>query len=227
MLNNQALIESLKDHFKEELIDILLKYDEVSIKISKKSLISVMRQLKTLFKFEQLIDVVGVDYLHFGKDEWKTYNSSSTSVSRGVVQDKSVSFDTDPIDISNNHDRFAVIYHLLSLSSNIRLRVKVYLKGTDLMIPSVVNIWPSANWSEREVFDMFGFIFTEHPDLRRILTDYGFVGHPLRKDFPQSGYVETRYDETQKRVIYEHIEIDPRINAPKVIRKDNRYSNSI
>jgi len=119
--------------------------------------------------------------------------------------------------------RFAVVYHLLSIVNNHRLRLKVYLDGEPPIIDSVVGIWASANWFEREAFDLFGIVFDGHPDLRRILTDYGFVGHPFRKDFPLIGQVEMRYDPEQRRVIYEPVSIDPRINQPRVIRDDHRY----
>jgi NADH-quinone oxidoreductase subunit C len=119
--------------------------------------------------------------------------------------------------------RFAVVYHLLSISNNHRLRLKVFLDGEPPIIDSVVSIWASANWFEREAFDLFGIVFDGHPDLRRILTDYGFVGHPFRKDFPLIGQVEMRYDPEQRRVIYEPVSIDPRINQPRVIRDDHRY----
>ena len=119
--------------------------------------------------------------------------------------------------------RYAVVYHLLSISNNHRLRLKVFLDGEPPIIDSVVGIWASANWFEREAFDLFGIVFDGHPDLRRILTDYGFVGHPFRKDFPLIGQVEMRYDPEQGRVIYEPVSIDPRINQPRVIRDDHRY----
>ena len=121
--------------------------------------------------------------------------------------------------------RYAVVYHLLSVEQNHRLRLKVFLDGEPPMIDSVTGIWASANWFEREAFDMFGIVFDAHPDLRRILTDYGFVGHPFRKDFPLIGHVEMRYDAEQQRVIYEPVSIDPRINQPRVIRDDHRYAD--
>ena len=214
----QEFIDDLKNDFNSQFISTTFQHDELTVEIAKDALIKVMTRLKKVFKFEQLIDVTGVDYLSFGEDEWKTQSATSSGFSRGVV--KGELLHKEP---NKGKKRFAVVYHLMSLALNIRLRVKVYLDEFDLMLPSVVDIWPAANWSEREAFDMFGFVFTGHPDLRRILTDYGFVGHPFRKDFPQSGYVEMRYDETQKRVVYEPVEIDPRVNAPKVIRQDNRY----
>lgn len=119
--------------------------------------------------------------------------------------------------------RFASVYHLLSLTQNCRVRIKVYLDEKNLKVPSVVDIWPSANWFEREAFDLFGIIYDNHPDLRRILTDYGFVGHPFRKDFPLIGNVEARYDAKLQRVVYDPVSIQPRVLEPKVIRRDNRY----
>lgn len=123
--------------------------------------------------------------------------------------------------------RYAVVYHLLSVEHNHRLRLKTFVDGEPPIVNSVVGIWASANWYEREAFDMFGIVFEGHPDMRRILTDYGFVGHPLRKDFPQIGHVEMRYDPEQKRVIYQPVSIEPRVNQPRVIRDDNRYAGGI
>lgn len=120
-------------------------------------------------------------------------------------------------------ERFAVVYHLLSVARNHRIRIKTFATGELPLVPSVNDIWNGANWFEREAFDMYGIVFDGHPDLRRILTDYGFIGHPLRKDFPISGHVEMRYDEELKRVIYEPVSIDPRDQIPKVIRDDHRY----
>jgi len=123
--------------------------------------------------------------------------------------------------------RYAVVYHLLSIKHNHRLRLKVYADGNPPIVPSVVGIWAAADWYERETFDLYGIVFEGHPDLRRILTDYGFVGHPMRKDFPQIGHVEMRYDPEQKRVIYQPVSIEPRVNQPRVIRDDNRYASGI
>lgn len=122
--------------------------------------------------------------------------------------------------------RFAVAYQLLSIKNNHRIRVKTFLDGEPPIVASVIDIWKGADWFEREAFDLFGIIFEGHPDLRRILTDYGFIGHPFRKDFPLSGNVEMRYDEEQKRVIYQPVSIDPRVNQPRVIRHDHRYAQT-
>ncbi|WP_395946231.1 NADH-quinone oxidoreductase subunit C [Caedibacter taeniospiralis] len=214
----QEFIDDLTNDLRDYFLSATFAYGEFTVELDKKSLIKVMTRLKGVFKFDQLIDVSGVDYLSYGEDEWKTQSATSTGFSRGVVNGELLHKEPN-----KGKKRFAVVYHLLSLALNIRLRVKVFLDEYDLMLPSVVDIWSSANWNEREAFDMFGFIFVGHPDLRRILTDYGFVGHPFRKDFPQSGYVEMRYDEAQKRVVYEPVEIDPRVTTPKVIRQDNRY----
>lgn len=119
--------------------------------------------------------------------------------------------------------RFAVVYHLLSIKHNHRIRLKVFIDGEPPLVDSVINIWNAANWHEREAFDLFGIIFEGHPDLRRILTDYGFVGHPFRKDFPLIGNVEMRYDPEKQRVVYQPVSIEPRVNQPRVIRDDNRY----
>lgn len=125
-----------------------------------------------------------------------------------------------------DRERFSVVYHLLSLTHNQRVRIKVFLAEDALIIDSVIEVWASADWYEREAFDLFGILFDGHPDLRRLLTDYGFIGHPFRKDFPLIGHVEVRYDEEKKRVVYEPVTITPRITVPKVIRKDNRYQGS-
>ena len=121
--------------------------------------------------------------------------------------------------------RFAVAYHLLSVSNNQRVRVKVFLEGDPPVVDSVIEVWSSANWLEREAFDLYGIVFEGHPDLRRILTDYGFVGHPFRKDFPLSGQVEMRYDPDKRRVVYQPVSIDPRVNIPRIVRDDHRYAD--
>ncbi|NDB85064.1 MAG: NADH-quinone oxidoreductase subunit C, partial [Alphaproteobacteria bacterium] len=184
---------------------------------SDKEVKDLLSMLKTnnKFSFDTLIDICVVDYLHYGIDDWKTDSATQTGFSRSVASEKHVHPEQDY--------RFAVVYHLLSVKNNYRLRVKVYLGEHNLVIPSVVSLWKSANWFEREAYDLFGVLFDGHPDLRRILTDYGFVGHPFRKDFPVSGHVEMRYDAAQQRVIYETVDIEPRVSVPKVIRHDNRY----
>ncbi|MCE3237914.1 MAG: nqo5 [Gammaproteobacteria bacterium] len=169
------------------------------------------------FDFKLLIDVCAIDYLHYGIAEWETESATATGFERGVqpgmIENKTLSVQS----------RFASVYHLLSLTHNQRIRLRVWLSETELKVPTIVDIWPAANWFEREAFDLFGIFFIGHPDLRRILTDYGFVGHPFRKDFPLIGNLEVRYDAALGRVIYEPVSIQPRVLEPKVIRHDNRY----
>ncbi|OGT46497.1 MAG: NADH-quinone oxidoreductase subunit C [Gammaproteobacteria bacterium RIFCSPHIGHO2_12_FULL_41_20] len=171
--------------------------------------------------FNMLIDVCGVDYLHYGLGEWQTESTTGTGFGRGVEGHEFTTATT----MTPTQPRFAVVYHLLSLTHNQRIRLRVYLPESQEppAIHSVTDIWPAANWFEREAFDLFGIHFVGHPDLRRILTDYGFAGHPFRKDFPLSGKVEVRYDAQQGRVIYEPVSIAPRVLEPKVIRHDHRY----
>lgn len=180
----------------------------------------ILQQLKTnpVFAFDQLIDLCGVDYLHYGISEWDTDSVTETGFSRGRE-----SIGAKPATLP----RFAVVYHLLSTTLNHRLRVKVALSEDNLAIPSVHDIWKGADWFEREAYDLYGILFSDHPDLRRLLTDYGFIGHPFRKDFPISGTVEMRYDATAQKVIYEPVDIKPRVGVPKVIRHDNRYVNRL
>ncbi len=137
--------------------------------------------------------------------EWETDKATSTGFSRGV--EKSVEISSDATGTPTKNYRFAVVYHLLSTTLNQRIRVRVILEDDSLMLDSVTDIWAAASWFERETYDMFGILFKGHTDLRRILTDYGFSGHPFRKDFPLSGYVEVRYDDTQKRVVYEPVQL--------------------
>lgn len=168
-----------------------------------------------------LMDVCGVDYLTYGQDEWVTEEASSEGFSRATKQGLILS----PPDQEFDPRRFAVVYHLLSLSTNARVRLTVYTgPANPPVVPSVVTVWASADWFEREAFDLFGILFEGHPDLRRLLTDYGFIGHPFRKDFPLSGNLEVRYDPEQGRVVYQPVTIEPRTLVPRVIRDDNRYS---
>ena len=184
-------------------------YDELTLVINSDNVVEVCHKLKDEFKFEILIDLCGVDYLTYGESDWNG-NASSSGFGRARQAQKSTN-QKDP--------RFGVIYHLLSVSSNQRLRVKALLSTDNLMIQSVTKIWNCADWFEREAFDLFGILFENHNDLRRILTDYGFVGHPLRKDFPMIGEVEMRYDDQLGRVVYEPVSIEPNVNVPRVIRK--------
>jgi len=191
---------------------------EVTLVVPREELLSVAAELRDHedFRFEQLIDVCGVDYAAYGRSEWATADASSTGFGRGVER----GFDLPEIE---DPERFAAVYHLLSVTHNRRLRLRVYAGAPRPMVESVVGIWSSANWFEREAFDLFGILFSGHPDLRRILTDYGFIGHPFRKDFPLTGQVEMRYDPEQARVVYEPVSVEPRTLVPRVIRTDSRY----
>lgn len=215
MTKKKALIEALLSEWASASLDLTDALGEVTITLESGSLLQAMTTLrdKLVFSFDQLIDVCAVDYLHYGSSQWETETASECGFSRAVgpvanaCQSKFIS-------------RFAVVYHLLSTQNNQRLRVKVFLDEAINHLPSVVSIWKCANWFEREAYDMFGILFENHPDLRRILTDYGFIGHPFRKDFPVSGHVEMRYDATLRKVIYEPVDIEPRTLVPKVIRHD-------
>jgi NADH-quinone oxidoreductase subunit C len=179
------------------------------------------------FRFEILVDLSGVDYFAYGQVEWETQGASGTGFSRGVTRGSGAQAAApraaEHVDYTPAN-RFAVVYHLLSITHNHRLRLKSFCPDDARPIThSVMPIWASADWYEREAFDLFGILFRGHPDLRRLLTDYGFIGHPFRKDFPLVGNVEMRYDPAKGRVIYEPVSIEPRTLVPKVIRDDNRY----
>ena len=166
-------------------------------------------------RFEQLIDLCGVDFAAYGQSQWETDEASTSGFGRGVDRDQEI--------VADAPGRFAVVIHLLSVVHNARLRLRVHALGEAPIVDSVVPVWAAAGWFEREAFDLYGILFQGHPDLRRILSDYGFIGHPFRKDFPLSGQVEMRYDPAQRRVVYEPISIEPRVLVPKVIREDSRY----
>ena len=188
---------------------------ELAIEIAPDQWLTVCQELRDApdLKFEQLIDLSGVDYLDYGRSEWSTEAATASGFSRGVERD------TPRPELEG--PRFAVVCQLLSVSRNTRLRIRCRcLTGEPPMIDSLTGIWASADWYEREAFDLFGILFRGHPDLRRILTDYGFIGHPFRKDFPLIGNVEVRYDPAKGRVVYEPVSIVPRVTVPKVIRKD-------
>lgn len=211
-----VLQEQLTQRFPEQIESITLENNELTIEVSNahlKSLCQILKEDET-FAFSQLMDLCGVDYLKYGCDDWATDEATFTGFSRGVERVHTKSTWKKP--------RFAVVYHLLSIPKNWRLRIRTFAPN-NMIVPSVISIWNSAQWYEREAFDLFGILFDGHPDLRRILTDYGFIGHPFRKDFPLSGHVEVRYDPEQKRVIYQNVTIEPRILVPKVIREDHRY----
>ncbi len=208
------LQEEISSQLSELIVDSSVALDEVTIEVSPKNALEVFKKLKESFKFAQLMDLCGVDYLSFGQANWETFSSGNKGFSRGVFD-----FAEDEGQDLNVPRRFAVVYHLLSVERNLRLRVKVYPEDVEMpVVDSVIDVWSCANWFEREAFDMLGILFKGHPDLRRLLTDYGFVGHPLRKDFPLIGHVEMRYDAEKKRVVYEPVTIENRVNVPRVIR---------
>tara|TARA_B100001057_G_scaffold252985_1_gene253203 strand:- start:7953 stop:8654 length:702 start_codon:yes stop_codon:yes gene_type:complete len=212
--------------FKDKLVPIESSINELIFELDSSFITEASSELKNNkdFLFEQLTDLCGIDYLTFGVDEWTTKSATSSGFSRGVSKQPVILDDADSFD----GERFAVIYNLLSLEYNVRIRLRVYTgENNPPIIPSVSHVWNSANWLERETFDLYGIIFDGHPDLRRILTDYGFVGHPFRKDFPISGNVEIHYDQEKEKIIYKPVSIEPRTLVPRVIRNDNRYSQDI
>jgi NADH-quinone oxidoreductase subunit C len=189
----EALRNTLIQVLGEKLASLTQALDELTVVAKAEELVSVCMALRDApgLRFDTLVDLCGVDYSGYGEGAW-------------------------------DGARFAVVYHLLSVDMNQRLRLRVFAADNDLpVLESVTVVWPSANWYEREAFDLFGIVFTGHPDLRRLLTDYGFVGHPFRKDFPLSGTVEMRYDPDQQRVIYQPVSIEPREIVPRVIREEH------
>jgi NADH-quinone oxidoreductase subunit C len=220
---HSALYTKLTSRFTEEnglVSAVLSSHDEITLEVDCRQIKAIALALRdeTDFRFELLMDLCGVDYLYYGVDEWTTERASSTGFERGVKP-----IQTQVPDSAWQKPRFAVVYHLLSLTHNHRVRLKAFVDNENPIIDSVTDIWAGANWYEREAFDLYGILFSGHPDLRRLLTDYGFVGHPFRKDFPLSGNVEVRYDKKLGRVIYEPVDIEPRVLVPKVIRDDPRY----
>ena len=189
----ETLASALQQVLGDKVKSLTTALGEITIVVSAADYLGAMQSLRDheATRFEQLIDLCGLDYQQYGDGRWE-----------GA--------------------RFAVVSHLLSIKHNWRVRVRTFAPDDDMPIVASVNsVWPAANWFEREAFDLFGILFDGHDDLRRILTDYGFIGHPFRKDFPVSGYVEMRYDPEQKRVIYQPVTIEPRENVPRVIREEN------
>lgn len=202
-----TLANQLADVLGDSVVSLGNRLGELTLVVGAKGMLEVMTQLRdnAALKFDQLIDICGVDYSAYG---------SEISEAGRYLPDEAID--------SPFPARFAAVYHLLSVAHNVRLRVRVFAEDDAMpMLDSVTGIWPVANWFEREAFDMYGIIFVGHPDLRRILTDYGFAGNPFRKDFPLSGHVEMRYDADQKRVIYEPVSIDPREITPRSVREEN------
>jgi NADH-quinone oxidoreductase subunit C len=231
-MNVQDLSQALDTTFASQLqSNVVVQndvYGEVTIEVSPADALAVFTTLRenAALDFDQLTDVCGVDYSEYGAVEWATDSTTNTGFSRGVEPATSarLRFGDELQATDSGRPRFAAVYHLISLTHNHRLRIRVYCESEAVpVVPSVIDIWPAANWYEREAFDLYGIIFEGHPDLRRILTDYGFVGHPFRKDFPLIGHVEMKYDEQQKRVVYQPVTIEPRVLVPRVIRDDGRF----
>lgn len=211
----KALAESLQERFADKLLSTTVAVSEVTIEIEPADLLAVCTALRDEkeFGFAQLVDLCGVDYLAWGEAQWQT-DAADSGFSRGVGEASQSHAPT-----WKPRSRYAAVYHLLSHTNNQRLRVRTFPEEESPVVDSVVSVWSSANWYEREAFDLFGIMFEGHEDLRRLLTDYGFVGHPFRKDFPLTGNVEMHYDEQAKRVVYGPVEIEPRTLVPRVIRK--------
>ena len=233
-----AFAARLRTRFADAEVGVALPRGEVTITTAGDWL-DTCRALRDEFGFESLIDLCGVDYLGYGSDEWDT-EVSSEGFSRGVegrgpgrfrfgeAPSRQVGQPDATAEIPVPQRRFVVVTQLLSIRHNRRLTVRCFAPSDDLpVVSSLTALWPVADWFEREAFDLFGVIFEGHPDLRRILTDYGFVGHPFRKDFPLIGNVEVRYDAERKRVVYEPVtSVEPRVGVPRVIRDDARYATA-
>ena len=219
----ETLATRIHERFGEQMSRVPSICGELTYELDKDDLIEIATALRNEgdFGFEMLMDVCGVDYLNYGSDEWTTNDATDTGFSRGVQRAPVILDEADEFD----GKRFAVVYHLLSLQHNVRMRLRVFTGTSNPpMVNSVVDIWNGANWFEREAFDLYGILFDGHPDLRRILTDYGFIGHPFRKDFPLMGNVEVIYDADEGRVVYKPVSIEQRTLVPRVIRDDNRYA---
>lgn len=219
----EAYAARIDARFGEALSRVDSNCDELTYEVTRDDLLDVALALRdeSEIAIDQLMDVCGVDYLTYGEVEWATNSATDSGFSRGV--------DRKPVILDESDTfaprRFAVVYHLLSIKHNLRVRLRVFTgESNPPIVPSLVPVWNSANWYEREAFDLFGVLFDGHPDLRRIMTDYGFIGHPFRKDFPLTGNVEVSYDAEKGRVIYQPVSIEERTLVPRVIRDDNRYS---
>ena len=226
MTDLNAHADALRARFGDR-VEVTLAHGEIELLVGDGQLIEVCTALRDEadFAYQQLIDLCGVDYSQYGQVEWDS-QASSHGFSRAVepVTMGRLSFG-DEMTCDREGPRYASVMQLLSVRHNRRLRVKCFAPDDDLpMLPTVTGIWASANWYEREAFDLFGILYADHPDLRRILTDYGFVGHPFRKDFPLVGHVEMRYDPEQQRVVYEPVSIEPRVLTPRSKREDHRYA---
>ena len=223
--HTNSLAERLVARFGDVLAKVETRLGQTTIEVAAGDLLKVATALRDEpdFDFSLLVDICGVDYLGYGQNEWETTAASGTGFSRGVRGEASGRFDWEgrPRDVDLPR-RFASVVHLLSVSHNRRLRIRTFCEDDALpLVPTLTGLWPVANWFERESFDLYGIVYEGHPDLRRILSDYGFVGRPFRKDFPLIGNVEVRYDPGRQRVIYEPVtSVVPRVLVPRVIRND-------
>jgi NADH-quinone oxidoreductase subunit C len=227
--NLSALADRLRARFEGAMVTVAEPRGEITLDVAAAQWLAAAQALRDEFGFEQCVDVSGVDYLSYGSDEWDT-DVSSEGFSRGVEGKSAGRFvwGEAPNGAANVPERrFAAVAHLLSCQHNQRVRLRTFAENDDLpVVASLTSVWPGVNWFEREAFDLYGIVFEGHPDLRRILTDYGFVGHPFRKDFPLIGNVEVRYDAEKRRVVYEPVSIEPRVLVPRVIRDDARYATA-
>jgi len=221
------LAERLRARFGDRALAIVESRGETTLEVAPSCYVDVARALRDEpdFAFEMAVDLAGVDFLGYGQAEWDTTDVSSEGFSRGVEGEGPGRFSWENRPRGSGPERrFAVSVHLLSIRHNHRLRLRAFALDNSLpVIPSLIDVWQGLDWFEREAFDLFGIVFEGHPDLRRILTDYGFVGHPFRKDFPLIGNVEVRYDAEKKRVVYEPVSIEPRVGVPRVVREDSRW----
>lgn len=223
-------VERLRAAFPDNA-SIAQSIDLVTMDVAADALLAVAEKVKTdpALSYRQMSDLCGVDYGAYGQDEWSTDSTATGGFGRAVDSASSIgrlTFDTAVALPTSERPRFVVVIHLLSIEHNSRLRIRCAAPDDELpVVPSVTGIWNNADWYEREAFDLFGILFDGHDDLRRILTDYGFVGHPFRKDFPLIGNVEMRYDPVKGRVVYEPVSIEPRVLVPRVVRADARYDS--
>ncbi|WP_256645036.1 NADH-quinone oxidoreductase subunit C [Thermomonas paludicola] len=234
------LAQQLVARFGEAAVQVAQPRGEVALDVAASDWLSACKALRDDCGFDTFIDLCGIDYLGYGTDEWDTVDVSDEGFSRGVEGQGPGRFGwgelpshqvQEPASSASDvraSKRFGVVLHLLSVARNERVRVRCFAPDDGLpVVASVTGIWAGANWFEREAFDLYGIIFEGHPDLRRILTDYGFVGHPFRKDFPLVGNVEVRYDEEKKRVVYEPVtSVEPRVGVARVIRDDARFATA-
>ncbi|HEX5353658.1 MAG TPA: NADH-quinone oxidoreductase subunit C [Rhodanobacteraceae bacterium] len=229
----EQLAEQLRSRFGDRIDNVDVSHAQATIEVTPAHLVEICTALRdgAEFRFAQLTDLCGVDFLMFGEGEWA---GSDTATSQGFGRGVTGAAGPGRFDWSYHPEhpqflrRFASVAHLLSFEYNIRLRVRCFAPEDALpVLPSLIGVWPSVDWYEREAFDLYGIVYEGHPDLRRILTDYGFVGHPFRKDFPLIGNVEVRYDPEARRVVYEPVtSVTPRVTVARVVREDSRWKTA-